>query len=464
LQQLSDLTALAYLLSAVFFILGLNGLTSPVSARRGNLFAIAGMAVAVAATMFSPDMKNYGLILLCIMVGGSIGVVIAMKIKMTAMPQLVAMLHSFVGLSAGLVALGVYLTESGSGPPDTALMVEITAGTIIGLITFTGSLVAFGKLQGILKPAPVVFRGQHIVNGLLALSAVFAGYFFAASGNLMFLLVIWIVSLALGILLIIPVGGADMPVIISMLNSYSGWAAAATGFTLHNSLLIITGSLVGFSGAILSYIMCKVMHRSIFNVVFGVSTASKKDGVVAAPTAEGKSVKTTVVEEVAFWLKDTGKVIIVPGYGMAVAQAQHAVKELMNVLEANGVTVKFAIHPVAGRMPGHMNVLLAEADIPYDHVFEMEEINPEFVTADAVLVIGANDVTNPAAKSDKSSPIYGMPILEVENAKQVFVIKRSMRPGYSGIENLLYYRDNCSLLFGDAKDVCESLKAQLKAM
>jgi NAD(P) transhydrogenase subunit beta len=382
---------------------------------------------------------------------------------MTAMPQLVAALHSFVGLAAVLVAIGTFLNHRAEGHLDALLMGELSAGVIIGAITFTGSVIAFGKLQGLISGKPVVFTGQHALNAALALATVALGIHFGMTGSLVSLALMTLLAMVLGVTLIIPIGGADMPVIISMLNSYSGWAAAATGFTLGNNLLIIVGALVGFSGAILSYIMCRAMNRSILNVVFGgFGTDGGAGESSAAAQAAQKGVKSASVEDAVYWMEDAGKVIVVPGYGMAVAQAQHALKELMELLDARGVDVRFAIHPVAGRMPGHMNVLLAEADIPYDRVLEMDEINPEFATCDVALVVGANDVVNPAAKTDPSSPIYGMPILEAAKARQVYFIKRSMRPGYSGVDNLLFYQDNCSLIFGDAKDVCEGLAAALK--
>ncbi len=454
--------ALAYLLAAVLFILGLKGLTHPASARRGNLFGMLGMLIAIGATLAGKEVDSYGFIVAGVAIGGVIGAVLAARVQMTAMPQLVAALHSFVGLAAVLVALGTYLNRVESGGLTPVLMGELSAGIVIGAITFSGSVIAFGKLQGILSGAPVVFSGQHLLNALLGLVTVGLAVWFGVNQSLWALVVMTALAFVLGFTLIIPIGGADMPVIISMLNSYSGWAAAATGFTLGNNLLIIVGALVGFSGAILSYIMCRAMNRSILHVVFGGFGGEEGEAPSAMAAAAQKGVKAASVEDAIYWMEDADKVIIVPGYGMAVAQAQHALKELMELLEEKGVEVKFAIHPVAGRMPGHMNVLLAEADIPYDHVFEMDEINPEFATADVALVVGANDVTNPAAKSDPSSPIYGMPILEVGKARHVYVIKRSMRPGYSGVENLLYYQDNCSLIFGDAKEVCEGLVTALK--
>jgi NAD(P) transhydrogenase subunit beta len=342
------------------------------------------------------------------------------------------------------------------------LMGELSAGIVIGAITFTGSVIAFAKLQGIMSGAPIKFAGQHLLNALIAATTIALAVYFAMTGAVWALVLMTLLAFVLGGTLIIPIGGADMPVVISMLNSYSGWAAAATGFTLHNNLLIIVGALVGFSGAILSYIMCRAMNRSIVNVVFGGFGTDAGGGESAGAVAAEKGVKSASVEDAVYWMEDANKVIIVPGYGMAVAQAQHALKEMMELLEARGVEVKFAIHPVAGRMPGHMNVLLAEADIPYDHVLEMDEINPEFQSADVALVVGANDVVNPAAKEDKSSPIYGMPILEAGKARQVYFLKRSMRPGYSGVDNLLFYQDNTSLIFGDAKATVEGIAAALK--
>ncbi|MGC1955288.1 MAG: NAD(P)(+) transhydrogenase (Re/Si-specific) subunit beta [Gammaproteobacteria bacterium] len=459
-----DVQAAAYLVSAVLFILGLKGLTSPATARRGNVLAMVGMIIAIAVTLLSPDVRGYTLIVIGGMVGAVIGIVVALKIRMTAMPQLVAMLHSFVGLAAVLVAVGTYFNRQAAGHLDTLLMAELSAGVVIGAITFTGSLVAFGKLQGILSSAPLVFTAQHWLNLALGIATIALAVDFAINNHLFSLYLIILLSFALGVLLIVPIGGADMPVVISMLNSYSGWAAAATGFTLQNELLIVTGALVGFSGAILSYIMCRAMNRAFVSVILGGFGVGEEGEASPMALAAEKGVKAAGVEDAVFWMNNEGaRVIVVPGYGMAVAQAQHALKELMELLEERGATVKFAIHPVAGRMPGHMNVLLAEADIPYEHVLEMDEINPEFPTADVALVVGANDVTNPAAKEDPSSSIYGMPILDVYRARQIFFIKRSMRPGYAGVDNLLFYRDNCSMLFGDAKAVCEDLVTALKA-
>jgi NAD(P) transhydrogenase subunit beta len=453
--------AVAYLVSAVLFIFGLKGLTHPASARRGNYYGMAGMAIAIVATLMGTGVQSYGFIVAGVVAGAVIGATVASRIQMTAMPQLVAALHSFVGMAAVLVAIGTYLNRAAEGTLNPVLMGELSAGTIIGAITFTGSVIAFGKLQGLISGKPVTFRGQHALNAGIAVATVALAVHFAMTGSMVSLAVMTLLAFVLGITLIIPIGGADMPVIISMLNSYSGWAAAATGFTLGNNLLIITGALVGFSGAILSFIMCRAMNRSIINVVFG-GFGSDTAAASAVGQAAEKGVKSAAVEDAVYWMEDASSVIVVPGYGMAVAQAQHALKELLEELEARKVAVKFAIHPVAGRMPGHMNVLLAEADIPYDHVLEMDEVNPDFPSADVVLVVGANDVVNPAAKTDPSSPIYGMPILEAGKARQVYFIKRSMRPGYSGVDNLLFYQDNTSLIFGDAKDVVEGMVSALK--
>ena len=453
--------AIAYLISASLFILGLKGLTHPSTARRGNYLAMFGMGLAIVATLFNPVVQNYSLIFVGLAIGAVIGIVVALKIDMKAMPQLVAAFHSLVGLTAVLVAIGTFTEHAASGLVDGVMLVELGIGSFIGAITFTGSLIAFGKLQGILSGNPIVFKGQHMLNLVLGLVTLVLVIQFSQNSSLTTLLLITAIALALGFLLIIPIGGADMPVVVSMLNSYSGWAAAATGFTLQNNALIVTGALVGFSGAILSYIMCRAMNRSFISVILG-GFGGSDDEESTAMQAANQGVKSAAVEDLAFMIENANRLIVVPGYGMAVAQAQHALKELTDILDEKGIEVKFAIHPVAGRMPGHMNVLLAESDIPYDHVVEMDEINPEFSTTDVALVVGANDVTNPAAKTDKSSPIYGMPILDVEKAKYIFVIKRSMRPGYSGIENLLYFRDNCSMVFGDAKEVCEALTAELK--
>jgi NAD(P) transhydrogenase subunit beta len=397
--------------------------------------------------------------ILAIVLGGGVAWYSGKIVKMTDMPQLVAILHSFVGLAAVLVALGTFFTHRDAGALDALLLAELGIGSFIGAITFTGSVIAFGKLQGLIGSAPLRFAGQHWLNLALALAMLgFAGQF-VLGGGLPAFAAMTALALLLGVLLILPIGGADMPVVVSMLNSYSGWAAAATGFTLHNELLIITGALVGASGAILSYIMCRAMNRSILSVIFG-GFGTGEEATAPGAGAEGRTVKSAAIEDVAFMLENAGKVIIVPGYGLAVAQAQHATAELVDALEKKGVEVKFAIHPVAGRMPGHMNVLLAEADIAYDKVFEMEDINGEFGQADVAIILGANDVVNPAAHT-KGSPIYGMPILDVHRARQIFFVKRSMKPGYAGVDNALFYQDNCALVFGDAKKVVEGLTQAL---
>jgi len=454
--------ALAYLVSAFLFIFALKGLTHPATARRGNLFGMLGMVIAIAATLDGEEVQDYWLIGIAMTIGAVIGIRVARQIQMTAMPQLVAALHSFVGMAAVLVALGTFLNHRAADELDGLLMGELSAGVVIGAITFTGSVIAFAKLQGIMSGAPIKFIGQHALNAAIAVLTILLAFKFGTTGAIWALLLMTLLAFVLGGTLIIPIGGADMPVVISMLNSYSGWAAAATGFTLQNNLLIIVGALVGFSGAILSFIMCRAMNRSIINVVFGGFGTSGDSGGSAGATAAQQGVKSASVEDAVYWMEDAGKVIIVPGYGMAVAQAQHALKEMMEQLNARGVEVKFAIHPVAGRMPGHMNVLLAEADIPYDQVLEMDEVNSEFQSTDVALVVGANDVVNPAAKEDKSSPIYGMPILEAGKARQVYFLKRSMRPGYSGVDNLLFYQENTSLIFGDAKDTIEGIVGALK--
>lgn len=449
--------AFAYLISGVLIVLGLNRLSRPATARRGNTFAMIGMAIAIIATLLHPKLSSSGFIIWGMLTGGVIGTGIAYRIKMTAVPQLVALLHSFVGLAAVLIAVGICIAQLNAGALTAVLAVELCIGAAIGAVTFTGSLIAFGKLQALIPTRPMSFRGQHLINLTLGIALVGLVSYFVLTHSLIIMIAVVGVAMVLGAMLILPIGGPDMPVVISMLNSYSGWAAAATGFTLGNPLLIMTGALVGFSGAILSYIMCKAMNRTLFQVILGGFGRNESADDSVTNINSNKPVQTASVEDATFMMENAAKVIIVPGYGMAVAQAQQAVKELVLHLTKKGVDVKFAIHPVAGRMPGHMNVLLAEADIPFEQVVEMDEINPEFAEADVALVVGANDVTNPAAKNDPSSPIYGMPILDVANAKHTFFIKRSMKPGYSGVDNQLFYKDNCSLIFGDAKDICQKM-------
>ncbi len=458
--------ALLYLVAGALFIMALRGLSSPESARQGNLFGMAGMAIAIFTTLAVATPSGglaWALIVVGIAIGGSTGAVIARRIAMTAMPQLVAAFHSLVGLAAVFVAAAALYAPAAfgigeSGNIQIRSLIEMSLGVAIGAVTFTGSIVAFTKLQGLVSGAPVVFNGQHWLNLALGILLLALIVFFVDTQSPILFWAIMLLCFALGVLMIIPIGGADMPVVISMLNSYSGWAAAGIGFTLANTALIITGALVGSSGAILSYIMCRGMNRSFFNVILGGF-----GGEVASPAAakEARPVKQGSAEDAAFILKNAGSVIIVPGYGMAVAQAQHALREMADHLKKAGVSVKYAIHPVAGRMPGHMNVLLAEANVPYDEVFELEDINSEFPQADVAFVIGANDVTNPAAKEDPQSPIYGMPVLEVWKANTVMFVKRSMSSGYAGIDNTLFYRDNTMMLFGDAKKMTEEI---VKAM
>ena len=455
----ADLAALAYLVAAVCFILALKGLSAPGSSRRGNLIGMIGMVIAVAVTIADPSVMSYWWIIGGLVIGGAIGTAIAFNIRMTAMPQLVAAFHSLVGLAAVLVAAAaLYSPEAygivgADGAIRLASRIEMILGMAIGAVTFSGSVVAFAKLQGLVSGAPMVFRGQHLLNLLIGLVMAASGVWFAADGNAGAFWIVAALAFLIGVTLIVPIGGADMPVVVSMLNSYSGWAAAGIGFTLENELLIITGALVGSSGAILSYIMCKGMNRSFFNVILGGFGGSG-----SVDTAAGqRKVNQGSADDAAFILQNARKAIIVPGYGMAVAQAQHALRDMADKLKDNGVEVAYAIHPVAGRMPGHMNVLLAEANIPYDEVFELEEINSQFATADVAFVIGANDVCNPLAKTDPSCPIAGMPVLNAENAAAVMVIKRSLSPGYAGIDNPLFYRDNTMMLFADARKMVEDI-------
>ncbi len=460
------ISTLLYLVAAVCFIMALRGLSSPASSRTGNLYGICGMVIAILTTLLSPAIAKYTGIIGGIALGGIIGTIIARKIAMTALPQLVAAFHSLVGLAAVFVA-GSALYNPGAfgiGAVDgiyTASLVEMSIGTIIGAVTFSGSVIAFGKLQGLISGRPRVFCGQHLINAALGLCLVALVIFFALNQNPGIFWLMTAVALVLGVLLILPIGGADMPVVISMLNSYSGWAAAGIGFTLNNHLLLITGALVGASGAILSYIMCKGMNRSIINVILGGFGTDPAEANAAA-VAFDKPVKLSSAEDAAYMMSHARNVIIVPGYGMAVAQAQHTLRELADVLKAQGVKVRYAIHPVAGRMPGHMNVLLAEANVAYDDVLELDDINSDFGSTDIAFVIGANDITNPAAKTNPASPIYGMPILDVEKAQTVFFVKRSLASGYAGVDNELFYRDNTMMVLGDAKKVCETLVKSLK--
>ncbi len=449
-----------FLFSAISFIYALRGLSSHKDAKRGNIIGILGMVLAIIACVCNPHFHNKLLIVISLLLGGSVGSIIALKIPMTAMPQLVAGFHSLVGLVAVFVSYASFLIPEAFGigfreSVPEANLIEISFGSSIGAITFTGSIIAFMKLQGLMPSKIIKLKGHQYLSILLLILTIISIYIFVKSQNSIMFNILILLSLTIGVMLIIPVGGADMPVIVSMLNSYSGWAAAGIGFTLSNNLLIITGALVGASGTILSYIMCKAMNRSIVKVIFGAFMTHNT--LTSNVTTDERSINTSSAEDAAFMLQNSSNVIIVPGYGMAVAQAQHSVKELTNILSAKGIEVRFAIHPVAGRMPGHMNVLLAEANISYEQVFELEDINRDFVSTDIVIVIGANDVTNPAAKNDKSSPIYGMPILEVENAKTVFFIKRSMAAGYAGIENELFYRPNTLMIFGDAKKVIDDI-------
>ena len=460
----SSIVATLYLLSALLFIFALRGLSHPETSRMGNIFGIIGMIIAIITTIMFKTVLSYAEIGSAILFGGLIGTVIALKIEMTALPQLVAAFHSLVGLAAVFVAGAAFydpasfnIGQFGSIAPSS--LVEMSIGTFIGAITFSGSVLAFGKLQGSISGKPIVFKFQHLINALIFLFIIFLIFLFVLNQSPSIFWTIVLISILLGFLVVMPIGGADMPVVISMLNSYSGWAACGIGFTLSNNLLIITGALVGASGAILSYIMSKGMNRSILSVVLGGFggenlTAVENDN-------SDKIVKKGNAEDAAYILKNADSVIIVPGYGMAVAQAQHALREMGDLLKKNGVNVKYAIHPVAGRMPGHMNVLLAEANVPYEEVLELDEINHDFPMTEVSFVIGANDVTNPAAKTDEASPIYGMPILDVEKSGTVLFIKRSMATGYSGVDNELFYRDNTTMLFGDAKKMCENIVKSL---
>jgi NAD(P) transhydrogenase subunit beta len=462
----ANIAALLYLVSGVLFIMALRGLSSPESSRGGNRYGMIGMAIAIATTLAvlqAQDQTTWALVVVGVVIGGGIGAVVARRIAMTAMPQLVAFFHSLVGLAAVLVAWAAFFSPAAYGIGELGAihagnLIEMSVGVAIGAITFSGSIIAFAKLNGNMSGASIMLPGRHFINAVLAL-AIIGGVIYIcidpANQSFEAFLAITLIAFVFGFLIIIPIGGADMPVVVSMLNSYSGWAAAGIGFTLGNFALIITGALVGSSGAILSYIMCKGMNRSFISVIlggFGADTSAAAGGKV-----ETRPVKQGSADDAAFIMKNAGSVIIVPGYGMAVAQAQHALKEMADHLKKEGVKISYAIHPVAGRMPGHMNVLLAEANVPYDEVFELEDINNQFAQADVAFVIGANDVTNPSAKTDPKSPIFGMPILDVEKARTVLFIKRGMGSGYAGVENELFFKDNTMMLFGDAKKMVEQI-------
>ena len=463
----ANLSAIFYLISGILFILALRGLSSPETSKQGNYMGILGMIIAIIVTFLYVGNFSSSLIyvLIFLIIGGSVGAFVAFRIPMTAMPELVAGFHSLVGLAAVFVAISAFIKPEvfNLGTPGNiklASLIEMSIGAAVGAITFSGSVIAFLKLQGIMSGAPITFKGQHIVNLIIGLSIIVLTYLLCKTQSQNLFWAIIGISFLIGLLLIIPIGGADMPVVISMLNSYSGWAAAGIGFTLENSALIITGALVGSSGAILSYIMCKGMNRSFFNVILGGFGATEQS--LSNQNKEQKPVKNGNSEDAAFLMKNASSVIIVPGYGLAVAQAQHALREMCDKLKKQGVKVTYAIHPVAGRMPGHMNVLLAEANVPYDEVFELENINNDFTNTDVSFVIGANDVTNPAAKTDTASPIYGMPVLDVEKCKSVLFVKRSLSPGYAGVDNELFYRDNTLMLFSDAKKMVEDITKALK--
>jgi len=458
----ANFAAFAYLIAGILFILALRGLSSPATSRQGNLFGMVGMAIAVVTTLLfklPTSLASWLMVIAGLAIGAAIGAWRARTVQMTAMPQLVAFFHALVGLAAVLVAASALAAPRAFGIGEAGAihaqsLIEMSLGAAIGAITFTGSIIAFLKLDGRMSGKPIMLPQRHTINIALAAALVVCVLLFVLfQASLAFALIV-LIALALGVLLIVPIGGADMPVVISMLNSYSGWAAAGIGFTLGNLALIITGALVGSSGAILSYIMCKGMNRSFISVILGGFGGETE---AANATAETRPVKQGSAEDAAYIMKNAGKVIVVPGYGMAVAQAQHALREMADLLKKEGVEVKYAIHPVAGRMPGHMNVLLAEANVPYDEVFELEDINSEFSQTDVAFVIGANDVTNPAAKTDPKSPIYGMPILDVERAKTVLFVKRGMGSGYAGVENELFFRENTMMLFGDAKKMVESI-------
>ena len=460
----TNIVAILYLISALLFIFALRGLSHPESSRMGNIFGIIGMIIAILTTLMFKSVLSYTEIGIAIVVGGSIGTFIALRIEMTALPQLVAAFHSLVGLAAVFVAASalydpVSFNLGQIGSIKKSSLIEMSIGTFIGAITFSGSVLAFGKLQGTISGKPITYKFQHAINALIFILIIFLIIIFVLNQSPSIFWTIVFISILLGVLVVIPIGGADMPVVVSMLNSYSGWAACGIGFTLSNNLLIITGALVGASGAILSYIMSKGMNRSIFNVVLGGFGGEKESSDLGGD--ENKIVKQGNAEDAAYIMKNADSIIIVPGYGMAVAQAQHALREMSDILKKEGKDVRYAIHPVAGRMPGHMNVLLAEANVAYEEVLELDEINHDFPMTEVSFVIGANDVTNPAAKTDEKSPIYGMPILDVEKSQTVLFVKRSMATGYSGVDNELFYRDNTTMLFGDAKKMCEDIVKSL---
>jgi len=464
-----NLIAILYLISGIFFILALRGLSSPETSRTGNIFGMTGMTIAIVSTLFSVSsieilLNNIEFIAIPLLLGAIIGGFVAARIAMTAMPQLVAGFHSLVGLAAVLIAVAAFYNPSAFGIGQfenikISSLIEMSLGVSIGAITFTGSCIAFLKLQGLMSGSPITFKGQHFLNLVFGILIIVSIVFLVKEQTTNYFWIVTGLSLLIGFLIIIPIGGADMPVVVSMLNSYSGWAAAGIGFTLENTALIITGALVGSSGAILSYIMCKGMNRSFFNVILGGFGGEENSGQAQQKTA--KPVKQAGADDAAFLMKNASSVIIVPGYGMAVAQAQHALREMSDKLKEAGVKVSYAIHPVAGRMPGHMNVLLAEANVPYDEVFELESINSDFSNTDVAFVIGANDVTNPAAKTDPQSPIYGMPILDVEKSKSVLFVKRGMAAGYAGVDNELFFKDNTLMLFSDAKKMVEEISKAL---
>ena len=461
----NNLVAILYLVSAILFIFALRGLSHPESSRRGNIFGIAGMVIAIITTLMFKSVLSYTEIGAAILIGGLIGTFIALKIEMTALPQLVAAFHSLVGLAAVFVAAAAFYDPVSfnigeKGYIASSSLIEMSIGTFVGAITFSGSILAFGKLQGTISGQPIVFKFQHTINAIIFLFIILLIVFFVIDQSPSIFWSIVIVSIILGFLVVIPIGGADMPVVISMLNSYSGWAACGIGFTLSNNLLIITGALVGASGAILSYIMSKGMNRSIISVVLG-GFGGEQSGAAKGDNSD-KVVKQGNAEDAAYILKNADSVIIVPGYGMAVAQAQHALREMGDILKKEGINVRYAIHPVAGRMPGHMNVLLAEADVDYSKLIELEEANEKFTSTDLAIVVGANDVVNPDAIDDTSSPLFGMPILKVWESKSVVVLKRSMNPGYAGVQNPLFFKDNSKMYFGDAKDSLQRLSSELK--